>query len=66
MEKQIKRICKIGHHKALLTEPELPRRLSGKESVCQCGRPGVSVQSLDQEDLLKEEMATDSSTSILA
>ena len=40
MEKQIKRICKIGHHKALLTEPELPRRLSGKESVRQCGRSG--------------------------
>ena len=40
MEKEIKRICKTGHHKALLTELGLPRQLSGKESVYQCRRPG--------------------------
>ena len=34
---------------------------SGKESVCQYWRQEIWVQSLSQEDLLEEEMATHSS-----
>ena len=37
-----------------------PRRLSDKESACQC-RGEMWVQSLVQEDPLEEEMATHSS-----
>ena len=38
------------------------RWCSGKESTCQCSRHKTQVQSLGQEDLLEEEMATHSST----
>ena len=34
---------------------------SGEESVCQYWRQEIWVQSLSQEDLLEEEMATHSS-----
>ena len=38
-----------------------PSGASGKESTCQCRRHEMRVQSLGQEDSLKEGMTTDSS-----
>ena len=38
-----------------------PSGASGKESTCQCRRHETLVQSLGQEDSLKEGMTTDSS-----
>ena len=52
----------ISRFNAVPSKTGLHRRLSGKESACQCSRQDTYIRSLGQEDPLEQETASRSSS----